>query len=148
MVVLIAAPVGFLSAAPSAWRLYDSVVSGWAGVGLAAVGLLGFVWAMASLGGAYSPCYDSSVPDAVVKTGPYRFVRHPIYLCNGLQLGGVAVAVGSPWLYAAAAVVACYYITSARQEERLLSAELPGYSAYRDRTAAAVPWPVGRQDRS
>jgi protein-S-isoprenylcysteine O-methyltransferase Ste14 len=70
----------------------------------------------------------------VVATGPYRFVRHPMY--TGVLLGVVAMplALGS---YPAATFVlpiVAVFVVRILAEERFLSAGLPGYAAYMDQT--------------
>ncbi len=67
---------------------------------------------------------------ALVSTGPYRYVRHPMYL------GIVAFAVGTPLLLGSGYGVLCgavLVVLVARRavlEERALSRALPGYAAY------------------
>ena len=72
----------------------------------------------------------------VVTTGPYRVVRHPLYV--GLILGDVGLAL---WLGSAAGVVASIVPAAVLMlrivaEERVLAGSLPGYARY----AAEVRW--------
>jgi protein-S-isoprenylcysteine O-methyltransferase Ste14 len=66
----------------------------------------------------------------VVQTGPYRFVRHPMYA------GAIPVMTGMPlWLGSVAGVLAAavpltFVILRLLIEERVLRAELPGYAEY------------------
>lgn len=68
---------------------------------------------------------------AIVETGVYRFVRHPIYLGNLLLAGGAPLWLGS---YAAALVgVGVLLVMTAGRiwiEERDLRARLPAYDDY------------------
>ena len=71
---------------------------------------------------------------AIVRTGPYRFSRNPIYLAFSLLQLGIAVWVNSWWLVAtlAAAIAIIHYVV-VPQEERYLEArfgaEYPDYKA-------------------
>lgn len=66
----------------------------------------------------------------VVETGPYRFVRHPMYA------GAIPVMTGMPlWLGSIAGVVAAlvpltFIVLRLLIEERVLRGELPGYAEY------------------
>jgi len=66
----------------------------------------------------------------VVSTGPYRYVRHPMYAAAIVFLAGTTLLLGSWYglLVGFALVVAIAF--RALQEERTLRAELPGYDAY------------------
>jgi len=104
------------------------------------VGAMGlFVWAKMCLGAEYSPCCDSRVANRLIDTGPYAYIRHPIYVANLTWLLGLFIATGSVWIAMNIAIVALYYVTSARQEESVLARELPAYAAYMARTGAFLP---------
>jgi protein-S-isoprenylcysteine O-methyltransferase Ste14 len=109
------------------------------GLVVSAVGLAVFVWAKRSLGRAYSPCFDSLVPQAVVSAGPYRWVRHPIYTGNLLILLGLFFASGSVWLAVNVLVTAVYYVRAAVAEERALGARFPEYAGLVARTGRFLP---------
>jgi protein-S-isoprenylcysteine O-methyltransferase Ste14 len=70
---------------------------------------------------------------AIVRTGPYRFSRNPIYLAFSLLQMGIAVWVNSWWLVAtlAAAVAIIQWVVVPR-EERYLEAKFgPTYLDYK-----------------
>ena len=111
-------------------------------VGLALLGLgLGFaVWARLHIGRNWgTPMTQKNDPE-LVTSGPYRFVRHPIY--SGILFGGVATAVGLSWHWlAAAALAGIYFIYSAKVEERFLADQFPdAYPAYKRSTKMLVPF--------
>lgn len=70
----------------------------------------------------------------VITSGPYRYVRHPMYAMMFLMWPGTALLLGSGWaLIPAAAIIAVFVIRTAL-EDRMLQAELPGYAEYAQRT--------------
>lgn len=77
--------------------------------------------------------YQEARQQAVVDTGPYRVVRHPMYA------GGLLVFVGMPlWLESYAAslltiVPIALLVLRILTEENFLRRELPGYAVYQKR---------------
>jgi protein-S-isoprenylcysteine O-methyltransferase Ste14 len=66
----------------------------------------------------------------LVSTGPYAIVRHPMYASAFLYLIGTPLALGSYWGLLPIAAMMPFLIWRLLDEERLLAAELPGYSDY------------------
>src|SRR3954468_6573257 len=66
----------------------------------------------------------------VISSGPYAWVRHPMYSGAVLYFAGVALLLGSWWGVAMAPLFAVLFAIRARIEERALVAGLPGYAAY------------------
>jgi protein-S-isoprenylcysteine O-methyltransferase Ste14 len=125
------------------WRLSD--VAGWTLAGVCAAGLLFTAWARATLGSLWSGSVTRKDNHVVVQSGPYRFVRHPIY--TGLIVAAFAqgVLVGQAANLAGAVLMAVGFWLKARLEERFLSQELgaAAYSDYQRRTPMLVPfWPA------
>jgi protein-S-isoprenylcysteine O-methyltransferase Ste14 len=69
----------------------------------------------------------------LVDRGPYRVLRHPIYVGGALFFAGLSL-VFSAWGLALTAVVAVFWIAKARLEERHLLERFPEYAEYRRRT--------------
>ena len=67
----------------------------------------------------------------VISTGPYAYVRHPMYLGALLLFAGTALALGSWWALAIVPALKLVLVARLLDEERRLSADLPGYDAYR-----------------
>ena len=76
---------------------------------------------------------------AIVRTGPYRFSRNPIYVAFSLLQLGIAVWVNTWWLVGtlAAAIAIVHYVVIPR-EEQYLDARFG--AEYRDYKASARRW--------
>ena len=79
--------------------LYDSPAIGWTGTALTAAGLLFTVWARTHLGKYWSGIITLKQVHKLIRTGPYRIVRHPIYT------GFLTAALGSAIRWSAPAIV-------------------------------------------
>jgi protein-S-isoprenylcysteine O-methyltransferase Ste14 len=69
----------------------------------------------------------------VVTGGPYRYVRHPMYLGIILLFPGMALFLGSWWALVPAILIAMLMVIRAALEDRTLRAELLGYAEYAQR---------------
>jgi protein-S-isoprenylcysteine O-methyltransferase Ste14 len=122
------------------WHVGDAL--GWLLVALTASGLLFTWWARIHLGRLWSDWVVKKAGHRVVDTGPYRLVRHPIYL--GLIIAGFATAIekGTSFALFGAAIITLAFYTKARREERFLRAELgeDAYDTYARKTAMLVPF--------
>jgi protein-S-isoprenylcysteine O-methyltransferase Ste14 len=113
-----------------------------AGVGLAlfALGLAFAIWARRHIGRNWGTPMSWKNEPELVTSGPYRFVRHPIYA--GILLAGVGSTVALSWLWLTAVLLAAvYFIYSATVEERYLTEQFPAdYPAYKRSTKMLVPF--------
>jgi protein-S-isoprenylcysteine O-methyltransferase Ste14 len=75
----------------------------------------------------------------LVDRGPYRWVRHPLYTGEIVASLGLAVAANSLAAVAVWLGICGLQAYRALREEQLLLTALPGYGAYRIRTAALLP---------
>ncbi len=69
----------------------------------------------------------------VVTTGPYQFVRHPMYVAASLLFLSMSIALGSWWGLIPAGCVVTAMIIRTLLEERMLNEELSGYLEYTQR---------------
>jgi protein-S-isoprenylcysteine O-methyltransferase Ste14 len=69
----------------------------------------------------------------VISSGPYAFVRHPMYSGIMLYFLGIPLLLGSWWGVAIAPVFAILFAIRARIEERALVEGLPDYADYAER---------------
>jgi protein-S-isoprenylcysteine O-methyltransferase Ste14 len=75
----------------------------------------------------------------LVTTGPYRYVRHPLYAGETLTTIGFVIAVASPLTIAAFALGIALQIWRAKVEEQALTAAFPEYQQYARRTPMLIP---------
>jgi protein-S-isoprenylcysteine O-methyltransferase Ste14 len=97
---------------------------GWVGVVVCAAGIGVATWARVCLGRNWGMPMTVRATPTLVRRGPYRVVRHPIYSGLLLAMLGSALAEGHGWL---AAVIAsgAYFVISLRVEEADMAALFP-----------------------
>jgi protein-S-isoprenylcysteine O-methyltransferase Ste14 len=66
----------------------------------------------------------------VVNTGPYAWVRHPMYSGAILFAVGIPLLLGSVWGLVLSPLFAAIFVIRIGIEERTLTAGLPGYGDY------------------
>ncbi|HWA29479.1 MAG TPA: isoprenylcysteine carboxylmethyltransferase family protein [Rhizomicrobium sp.] len=71
--------------------------------------------------------------------GPYRLVRHPLYLSETLMTLGLMLQYRQPWALVMAIVVTTLQLPRVLYEERILRFTYPDYKAYALRTARFLP---------
>ena len=76
---------------------------------------------------------QTSADQRVIATGPYAFVRHPMYVAALVMLLGVSPALGSWWGVPIVIAILPALIWRLTDEERFLVRNLPGYSEYQVR---------------
>jgi protein-S-isoprenylcysteine O-methyltransferase Ste14 len=92
------------------------------------------------MGRAWRIGIDPENRTELAESGPYRFIRHPIYTGWLITLLGTVLAMPRPAIDAAAAVTALGAIIQALREERhLLSTFGERYAGYAARTGRFVP---------
>ena len=77
---------------------------------------------------------------AIIRRGPYRYVRHPMYAAALLFIWTAVLGHMSAFTVGAGMVVTVSVVARVIAEERLLVAQLPGYAEYRRSTAALLPF--------
>ena len=123
-------PLGFLFAAFYIWRARPA----WASVLIGA--------AVASLGIAIRALASGQVQKdrELTMTGPYAYVRNPLYL-GSIVIGiGFAIAARDFWVAAVLVIYfAVVYVPVIRGEEDFLSGRFPDYADYRRRVPSLLP---------
>ncbi len=109
---------------------------------LAVAGAVLVLRSRAELGPAWSFVPKADQGTGLVTTGPYRLVRHPIYLGLALLAMGEALAFGSwPALMIVLSGIVPTFAWRARAEEKLLNRTFgERYAVYRQRTKMIIPY--------
>jgi len=83
----------------------------------------------------------SIVPQArrLVIAGPYRWVRHPLYLVEEVMIAATAILYSPPYWYILLACHLALQFERMRLEEAVLRRAFPEYAAYAARTARLIP---------
>jgi protein-S-isoprenylcysteine O-methyltransferase Ste14 len=90
------------------------------------------VWAARTLGRSLTPFPRPRPEGELVETGPYAWVRHPLYGAGLLFFLGYGLLASVPATAAVAALATLWWL-KAGVEERYLAAQFPAYEAYRSR---------------
>jgi protein-S-isoprenylcysteine O-methyltransferase Ste14 len=80
-----------------------------------------------------SATIESSANQRVISTGPYAWVRHPMYAAALVMLLGIPIALGSWWGVIIVAGLVPVLIWRLTDEERFLARNLPDYVGYQQR---------------
>lgn len=113
----------------------------WSGVTLVFLGLVFAVWARRHIGRNWSGTVTVKENHALVRTGPYAWVRHPIYTGLLAAILGTAIARGELRGVWAVALCTAAFVTKLRTEERWMR-EVFGeeYERYRAAVSALIPF--------
>jgi protein-S-isoprenylcysteine O-methyltransferase Ste14 len=105
-------------------------------IGITSLGLALSVYALGWLGRSFGV-----VPQAreLVRSGPYRYVRHPLYVAELVTFVGSVLTMISPF----STVVLVGFVTiqayRAMQEEKVLKAAFPEYESYMSQAGRFTP---------
>jgi protein-S-isoprenylcysteine O-methyltransferase Ste14 len=91
------------------------------------------LWASRTMGRSLTP-FPTPKPDGrLVRDGPFRRLRHPIYVGGILVFGGFSL-VFSAWGLPLTGLLAVLWFAKARHEEVLLQERFPDYAEYHRET--------------
>lgn len=112
-----------------------------AGVAVTGAGVALRQWAITTLGEYFVGHVVVQPRQTVVRSGPYRWLRHPSYTGQWLEMIGVGLSTGNAVSAATCVLVPLVGITRRISgEERELTASLPGYRDYAEGKPRLIPF--------
>jgi protein-S-isoprenylcysteine O-methyltransferase Ste14 len=113
---------------------------GWAGAALTAIGIGFAIWARVNLGRNWSSRPAVKEHHEFVMTGPYAYVRHPIY--SGIMLAALGTAITSSVIGIGLFVfISITFALRMNKEEKIMLELFPDqYSEYQKHTKRLVPF--------
>ena len=110
------------------------------GAVLFACGIALAVWARLHLGRNWGMPMTQRAEPELVTSGPYRFVRHPIYTGLLTAILGTALVNNLLGLIVVAVLVAYFYYCGIVEERNLVATFPKAYPEYRSRTKMLIPF--------
>jgi len=118
----------------------DTISIQYCGVALTFLGAGITLWARYCLGQYWSGRVTLKVDHQIIRSGPYGYVRHPLYTGLLMATAGTALLVGEWRAVLAFALALAGFCRKAWSEEALLSTEFGDqYAEYRRETGFLVP---------
>ena len=126
------AGMGLLHSRPGSPPLYFVAT----GLVLGPLGLCLSIWSVWHLRNSFSILAEAR---RAVVSGPYRYVRHPLYLGEALTMLGACLLIATEVALLFWTVITGLQLARARIEEKKLSRALSDYEAYRRKTPFIFP---------
>ena len=121
------------------WEVTENV--GLAADAITIVGLLITLWARYTLGSNWSGNVTFKEDHELITSGPYAFVRHPIYTGMLTMLFGTVLISGHAFGFAILALGTFMLWLKSLDEERMMTKHFPdAYPPYKKRVAAIIPF--------
>jgi protein-S-isoprenylcysteine O-methyltransferase Ste14 len=117
--------------------------AGWnmAGSALVGAGIAVGAWALtANRPGNFNIRPEPKSGGQLATSGPYHYVRHPMYFAVMLAMLGFCLGYGTLWRWAALAALWIVLVVKSGIEEGALAARHPGYADYARRRKRIVPF--------
>ena len=112
----------------------------WLGVGIGVLCTLGVYWLFSSIGSGITPTSATLKQHVLVTSGPYRWVRHPLYTVGSSMFVSFGIMADN-WFIAALGVLAfiAMAIRTPKEEASLIAKFGDEYRAYMKRTGKFFP---------
>jgi protein-S-isoprenylcysteine O-methyltransferase Ste14 len=117
-------------------RSAGTVASEMASTALILIGSSAAAFALLHLRASFSMMAEAR---RLVTSGPYRYVRHPLYLAEEVAICGLVLQFCSIWTAIIFVFQIAFQLRRMHNEEAVLSKILPEYAAYRKITARLIP---------
>jgi protein-S-isoprenylcysteine O-methyltransferase Ste14 len=138
--VILLASSGYHLSSANVFLWPQSAITLAIGLCLTMCGLSIAVWARRHLGKYWSGRITLKVDHRVIQSGPYAFVRHPIYSGILLALLGTVISIGTVQSCIGLAIIFISFVRKLTLEEQWLCAHLGAeYEHYRRRVKALIP---------
>jgi protein-S-isoprenylcysteine O-methyltransferase Ste14 len=110
------------------------------GVILCIAGLAFLISARRHLGRNWSQTVSIKEGHELVTSGPYRYIRHPMYSGGLVAAIGSAIVCGSAWVFLTV-ILGALFLWRVGAEDRLMAQQFPNeYPEYKRRTKALIPF--------
>jgi len=107
---------------------------------LSVAGMAFLVWGRIHLGKNWSQIVTIKENHKLVTSGPYRYVRHPMYGGGIVACFGSAIVIGGPFVFLLL-ILGMLFLERVRAEDELLAHHFPDeYPEYHKRTKALIPF--------
>jgi protein-S-isoprenylcysteine O-methyltransferase Ste14 len=143
--IVIAIAIVFLLQVPAArdfllsGQEFLSPVIQWIGVVLCVCGVAFAIWARVYLGRNWGMPMSLKQDAELVTSGPYEYVRHPIY--TGMILAMLGPTLVIIWWIVPFAFFLVYFVWAAKTEEKIMRNEFPNqYPDYMKRSKMLIPF--------
>lgn len=141
MLIWLGSPVYMIAPQLFEWsRMPVPTWARWAGVGLALATIPFVIWAQRSLGGNVTKTVATKQEHHLVTHGPYRWVRHPLYLAGTAFFISLSL-ISANWYFLAALLLGVLPLTQRTQMEEAALIERFGdeYREYMKHTGRFLP---------
>ncbi len=117
-----------------------SPVVGSTGLTICIAGWIFFVWARQSLGRNWSGNVSIQEGQELITSGPYRYIRHPMYTGSIVACIGSAIVVGGPFVFLLF-ILTPIFLWRVGAEDKLMAQQFPKeYPEYKKRTTTLIPF--------
>jgi protein-S-isoprenylcysteine O-methyltransferase Ste14 len=139
-VVIQFALCGLVIFGPSPWSFDQTALKSVVGIALFLSGGLLFVTGALRLGANFTVVPYPKDQVTLIETGPFQFVRHPMYSGAFFMAFGWALWVHSWLTLGYAMVLFVFFEIKSRREEQWLTIKFAGYAAYQKRVRKLIPF--------
>ena len=110
------------------------------GLILNVAGMAFLVWARQRLGRNWSQTVSAKEEPELVTSGPYRYIRHPMYTGGFIACLGSAIVAGGAFVFLLL-FLGAIFLWRVGAEDKLMEQQFPNeYPDYKKRTKAVIPF--------